>query len=408
MSNTTNALKAVATGQVERRPKTIFDYLDDNRVKTGIAAVAGKFLTADRMLKLCINAVKKTPDLQKCDPQTVLGAMMASAALGLEPNTIQQQAFLIPYARNTKVNGQWTKVYDCQFQVGARGFVTLAYRSPRIKSLRAEAIHEGDLFEHMMGSENFLKFSKALKGRGELIGAFCHVHLLDGFESACVLPLDELHKIRSKSETYQALVRNVEKASSDKDAAYAEKRLAETPWVMWEDDMAAKSAIKKHAKQLPIASGDTLVAAAEIDNRGETGLDLKSMSDPDMVRAIMNDGAEPPALENNPSETLDFQDSQSAERVQVPVSEAGAAAAANKGQQHIDEADRPDAGIDEDGVIAQPAPTKDQVLAKINAAKNGEQLDLARSLIGQMHDAAEQAECNAAATKRFKALAKGE
>jgi phage RecT family recombinase len=207
------ALKAVATDQVARRPKTIFEYLDDNRVKNGIAAVAGKFLTADRMLKLCINAVKKTPELQKCDPQTVLGAMMASAALGLEPNTIQQQAFLIPYARNVKVGNEWTKVYDCQFQVGARGFVTLAYRSPRVKSLRAEAIHEGDLFEHMMGSENFLKFAKALKNRGELIGAFCHVHLLDGFETACVLPLDEMHKIRSKSETYQALVRNVQKAS---------------------------------------------------------------------------------------------------------------------------------------------------------------------------------------------------
>ena len=98
---TAAGLKAVATGQVQTRPRTILDYLDDKRVHAGIAAVAGKFMSADRMLRLCVNAVKKAPKLAECDPQTVLGAMMTSAALGLEPNTVQQQAFLIPY--NTKL-----------------------------------------------------------------------------------------------------------------------------------------------------------------------------------------------------------------------------------------------------------------------------------------------------------------
>ena len=153
---TSAALKAIATDQVTRRDKTIFDYLDDPRVKAGLTAVAGKFLSPERLLRLCINAVKKSPLLLKCDSQTVLGAMMTTAALGLEPNTIQQQAFLIPYGNNRKVGTEWKKVYECQFQVGARGFVTLASRSPRVKSLQAEAIHEGDLFEHMMGSQTFL------------------------------------------------------------------------------------------------------------------------------------------------------------------------------------------------------------------------------------------------------------
>lgn len=342
---TTQALKAVATGQVAARTKTIFDYLEDSRVKAGLAAVAGKFLAPDRLLRLCINAVKKNPLLLKCDPQTVLGGMMTTAALGLEPNTIQQLAFLIPYGNNRKVGNEWKKVYECQFQVGARGFVTLAYRSPRVKSIQAEAIHENDLFEHMVGTESFLKYQKTLKDRGPLIGAFSYVRLADDFETACVLPLEELHKIRSKSETWRTLTRNLEQAESEKDSAKALQKLQETPWFMWEDDMGAKSAIKKHAKQLPIASSDLLVAASEMDNQGEAGrLDLKTLADPDAVRAVIAGDMDPPALENTPSETLDQGEMDDDRAMQVPVSAAGAAAAANK--QAIDPADRPDTGTE--------------------------------------------------------------
>lgn len=327
MSST--ALKAAATGAVARPQRTIFDYLDDPRVKSGIAAVAGRYLTADRMLKLCINAVKKTPLLMKCDPQTVLGAMMTSAALGLEPNTIQQQAFLIPYKRRAKIDDQWVDVYECQFQVGARGFVTLAYRSPHIKSLAAEAIHDGDRFEHEIGSATFLRYAKNLRERGPLIGSFSHVLMAEGGESVCILPLDEILKIREKSETYRALARAAASAEGAKDKAKAEEKLAETPWVMWEDDMATKSAIKKHAKLLPIAAGDALVAAAEIDNRADVAgntIDMRAMADPDAVRSVIGEGMAVPAIEHQPAETIDFPEPE--RREMAPVQQVRQAAAA--------------------------------------------------------------------------------
>lgn len=286
------ALKAAATGA---RQKTILDYLDERRVRDGLAAVAGKYLGPERMLKLCVNAVKRTPRLLECDAQSVLGAMMASTALGLEPNTPQQQAFLIPYKRNVKRGSEWSAVTECQFQIGARGYVTLAYRSPYIAALAAEAIHEGDVFEHGLGSHTFLKYAKTLRERGPLVGAFSHVRLREQLgESACVLPLDELLKIRARSETYRALQASAA-AGSDK---RAQDKLAETPWVMWEDDMAAKSAIKKHAKQLPIASGDSLLAAANLEGDGAQ-VDWKALTDPEAVRAVVGDGMEPPALEHD-------------------------------------------------------------------------------------------------------------
>lgn len=283
------------TAVAERKPATIFDLLTSPKVERGIKAVATQFLTPDRFLRMAINCVKKNPLLLQCDPQTVLGSFMSSAALGLEPNTIQQQAWLLPYKKRAKVDGNWIDVYECQFQVGARGFVTLAHRSPHIDSLQAESIHENDLWDHMIGSESFLKYSKSLRNRGELIGSFCYVRMESNAEIATVLPLDEIWKIRSKSETYKTLTSAVDSADNAKDKAKAEQKLAETPWVLWVDDMATKSAIKKSSKQLPIVPGDAMASATVLDqDAADTVIDMAAMADPDVTRAVVAGDAEPP------------------------------------------------------------------------------------------------------------------
>lgn len=278
------------------KDKSLMEFLSgDSKIEKAIAAVAGKFFTPDRFLRLAINAVKKTPLLMYCDPHSVLGAFMTSAALGLEPNTILQQAFLIPYRKRARKGNDWVDVYECNFQIGARGFVTLAHRSPHIATLQSEAIHENDLFEHMQGTETFLKYKKSLKERGALIGAFCFTKMADGNEMATVLPLDEVHKIRGKSETYNALLNAFTEAMNGNDGKATEKarkKLDETPWVMWEDDMAAKSATKKHSKQLPLAPGDAFAVAAQIDADDGKTIDMSMMTDPDLVRAVMSEGVD--------------------------------------------------------------------------------------------------------------------
>lgn len=328
----TTSLKSITSQdqqpQQQRQPRNIFDVMQSDSFKRGVGAVVGKVMTPDRMISLCINAVKKTPLLMQCDPNTVLGALMASAALGLEPNTVQQQAFLIPYKKRIKVGpgkNDWADAYDCQFQIGARGFVTLIYRSPEIKRLTAETVHEHDLFEHMQGSEAFLRFAKSMRDRGDPIGAFSHVMLKSGEESACILPLDEIHKIRSKSETYNSLAGKV----AEENTPYNRKRLDETPWVLWFDDMASKSAIKKHAKVLPISGGGMLAAASELDNKADMGaIDLRTFTDPDAARAVVDGEMDvpearqaeaPAALEAPQAPVVDMSQMAVGRRAQVAV-----------------------------------------------------------------------------------------
>lgn len=370
---------------VSNTPK-IFTLLDDPRCAKSIAAVAGKFFTPDRFLRLAINSIKKTPLLAHCDPQSVLGAFMASAALGLEPNTVQQQAFLIPYKKRKKVGNEWVDTYECQFQIGYRGFITLAHRSPQIDDIHAEAIHEHDLFDHMMGSQSFLKYRKSLKDRGELIGSFCHVKLASGGESACVLPFDELMKIRSKSETYNALVAKVDAAATSKDKDKALKNLDETPWVMWLDDMAAKSAIKKHAKQLPLSPGDAVSAAAQIDEEGERGaIDLSAMADVDTARSVIEDGALPPALEAKEAEYLEGATVGQAQQETIYVDQPNTTRTANvqnvNAQQQTGKAEQ--ATLAKQGNIIPPnddGPTVDDALANVARGDFDMARDLANSL----------------------------
>jgi recombination protein RecT len=366
---------------ITKNPKTIFDLLTEDKARTAIASVAGKYMTPERFLRLAINCIKKTPRLFECDPQTVLGSFMASAALGLEPNTVLQQAYLIPYGvRGKLADNSWGIThYDCQFQIGYRGFITLAHRSPHIITLEAEAIHEGDHFDHLKGSRSFLEYRKALKDRGELIGAFAFSKIEGGGEAATVLPLDEIHKIRSRSETYQSLIRGSDKQGlKDWEKKKAEEKLAGTPWVMWEDDMAAKSAIKKHSKQLPMNPGDPMAAAVSLDADREDGktIDMGSLTDPDNLRSVMEDGDVPAALNNEQGgENIDWgTNSRQGEKVDVAHFNA---------QQR--EAAKIDAMDVQPTAKGEPAlNTAEELEKQIKAETNADELDLLADQIRSM------------------------
>lgn len=364
----TNIAELKQTAPAERKSATIFDLLTSPKVERGIKSVATQFLTPDRFLRMAINAVKKTPLLLQCDPQTVLGSFMTSAALGLEPNTIQQQAWLIPYKKRAKVGTQWVDVYECQFQIGARGFITLAHRSPHINSLQAETIHENDIFDHMVGSESFLKYRKSLKDRGEPIGAFSYTKLASGIEIATVLPYDELIKIRSKSETYKALAGAVSGADSEKDRIKAEQKLAETPWVMWFDDMGAKSAIKKSSKQLPLNPGDAIASAVVLDqDSADTVIDMAAMADPDMARGVVAGEADAPEqIEQQSNETFGVK--MAATRDAEPVGAQQSARA-------------------EQAATSRGGPPSESELAeRMDAAETSDELEGLRPLINEIPD----------------------
>ena len=78
-------------------------------------------LTPERFTRMALSAINNTPALAECTPMSFIAALMNAAQLGLEPNTPLGQAYLIPY----KNKG----IMECQFQLGYKGMIDLAYRS---------------------------------------------------------------------------------------------------------------------------------------------------------------------------------------------------------------------------------------------------------------------------------------
>ena len=283
----------MANIQELRRPEQapqqqLLKMLDADRFKKGMAAVAGKYMTPDRMMRLCVSAIRTTPKLLQADPPTVLGSLMTAAALELEPNTVTQECFLIPYDRSIKQGDNWIKVTECQFQIGYKGFMKLGYRSPRVKKITPRAVRQHDDFDYLEGTGGFLRYKKALNNAGEVIGAFSYLELQDGTEDFMILGLDEIHRARDRSQTWKSLKANIERSRNDKERDRNQKKFDDTPWQAFFDDMSAKSAIRKHAKFMPLESPQ-LAVAADIDGRAEVGkIDLSELANPDLARSIIN------------------------------------------------------------------------------------------------------------------------
>jgi recombination protein RecT len=103
---------------------------------------------AERFIRTVETEMRRTPTLYDCDPHSVLGAMMLAAQLGLEPGPLGH-VYLIPFKT------------ECQFVVGYRGMIALAYRSGEVKDVQASVVREGDSFTYREGTRPVLDHTPA-------------------------------------------------------------------------------------------------------------------------------------------------------------------------------------------------------------------------------------------------------
>jgi recombination protein RecT len=196
---------------------------------------------------MALTALSNNPKLQECTPQSFLGAMMQAAQLGVEPNTPLGQAYMIPY-RN---KGQM----ECQFQLGYKGLIDLAYRSGEITSISAHEVCENDEFEYELGLEEKMKHKPALKDRGDVILYYAVFRTKSGGSGFAVMSVEDVKK-------------HMQKFSQAARGGFS-------PWSTNFDEMAKKTVIKKVLKYAPIKTEFVRAVAAD-----ET---IKTTIAPDMV-----------------------------------------------------------------------------------------------------------------------------
>lgn len=219
--------KAAAPAAQGETLATLFE-----KMKPAISQAIPKHLTPERLLRIATTSIRTNPKLKICSPESLLGAVMQCAQLGLEP-TILGHAYLIPYKNKKKdEHGKdlgW--VDECQFQIGYKGLIELARRTGQVSSLMAQAVYEKDTFEYEYGINEKLRHVPTDGDRGQVVKYYAYAKFKDGGYSFLIMSKRdiELHRDRfSKAKSYG-------------------------PWVDHFDEMAKKTVLKALMKYMPIS-----------------------------------------------------------------------------------------------------------------------------------------------------------
>ncbi|MER5420388.1 recombinase RecT [Streptosporangium roseum] len=154
-----------------------------------IAKALPAHVTPERMARIALTQCRSTPKLLTCSAESLVGAVLTCAQLGMEPGPTQE-AFLIPR------KGQVT------FQLGYKGMAKLFWQHPLAAYLTTATVRVGDEFDYDLGSNPYLLHKPNKKERGEPEGHWYAVFkLINGGFGFAVLDRPGVERRRRKSES---------------------------------------------------------------------------------------------------------------------------------------------------------------------------------------------------------------
>ncbi|HEX3957755.1 MAG TPA: recombinase RecT [Trebonia sp.] len=218
-------------GEVERRqPATIASFIES--MKGEMARALPKHLNPDRLARIALTEVRRTPRLAECTQSSFGGALMTCAQLGLEPG-VTGEAYLIPRKNGRLSRNAGRDVFEVQLTIGYQGMAKLFWQSPLAKSLDAQAVYENDDFGYEYGLNPMLRHVPTLQDRGNAIAYYAVATLTNGGFAFVVLSRSDVEKIRIRSNA----------GTGDRDS----------PWKTDYDEMAKKTCLRRMFKLLPKA-----------------------------------------------------------------------------------------------------------------------------------------------------------
>lgn len=193
-----------------------------NEIKKALPSV----ITPERFTRIVLSALSATPKLNETSPQSFLAAMMTAAQLGVEPNTPLGQAYLIPYWNSRD------KRTECQFQLGYKGLIDLAYRSGEVSVIQAQIVYENDEFLYSFGIDPQLKHVPARNNRGAPTHVYAAFRTKEGGYGFDVMSIDD---VRAHAQRFS-------------------KSYGAGPWQTNFEEMAKKTVLKRVLKYAPLKS----------------------------------------------------------------------------------------------------------------------------------------------------------
>ena len=221
--NSLTGANGTAVAKKEEKPKTIFDLIQLSKKQFNNALP--QHINTDRFVRIAITTIRLNPKLAKCNPESLIGALMVSAQLGLEPGTLGQ-CYLIPF-ENKKAG-----TVECQFQIGYKGLIELLRRSGQLSDIYSYTVYENDDFNIEYGLSRTLTHKPNFDERGEIKGFYAVAILKDGAKAFEYMTKDEVVKHEEK---------------------YRKGSYKNDVWNKNFEEMAQKTVVKKLLKWLPVS-----------------------------------------------------------------------------------------------------------------------------------------------------------
>ena len=272
--------------EVKQTPIALFQANLGKYEQTVIDLLGTKYGIAPQefMVKV-LNAVKKSPDLLKCTPQSLFGSILYFAEIGLPFNTPEGFGYILPYSIKGKMEA--TPI------IGYKGLVEMAYRNPKVRSIRIQSVYENDQFDYEYGTNEYIKHKPTMVGaRGNLTAVYA-IAKIEGIEPLFVV----VHKPE---------LDRIQKLSKSGGSSYSPYNNGTDVFNV----MQSKVAIKLLFKTLPKTDNEALIKVLELDNKFDYQKNVKIVGE-ETGYDIIEEEQKVNALEEKPMEELKIETTES-------------------------------------------------------------------------------------------------
>jgi recombination protein RecT len=194
-------------------------------------AALPKGYSAEFFQRVIINGVARKPSLLKADRASLLIACQNAAVDGLLPDG-REGALVEFWDDRNKI----MKIVWLPMAVGIRKKIR---QSGDIDGVECHCVYTNDEFFYQLGDEPKLVHRPALDEPGPMVRVYSIARFKSGYITREIMSRAQVEKIRDRSNAWRGAV--------------AKKKTHLTPWGTDFDEMARKTVLRRHAKQLPMS-----------------------------------------------------------------------------------------------------------------------------------------------------------
>jgi recombination protein RecT len=237
----------------EQKQLTLTQRLTGDNFKNRLAVVAPQGFQVDRYVTMALDQIRGNLKNGKgLHPMSVLNSVYSAGSMGLSFNPAAKEAYLVPFGA------------VCTLIPGYKGLMKLC-KNAGMEKMSAKVIYNDDqfTFDEVDGEVNYSYTPSFNEDRGHPICVLTVAYMDDGTKDIRVLPYHKVLKIK--------------KAAKSKNI-----------WNSYEEEMAMKTAIRKHCNQLPQSFDDpNLQQAIKIDEMFEANKPI--LETPEALRDMEDD-----------------------------------------------------------------------------------------------------------------------